>query len=144
MDEIYHIKYVDAYYSYAKKLGRVGLATHDAHGYVKKNGRNIVVAFIKSKKARGKEEVALGLVVPDTALIPKKNTTKNKILEKFKVGMLLAVTWRDIVIFDYTDSRNECSIMYTEGILFKTKDNLIVLKDPETIRMSPVPVRITP
>lgn len=144
MDKIYNIKYVDAYYSYAKNIDETKLVVHEAWGYMKKNGDNIVITFIKWKRTHGKEEVALGLVIPDTALISKKDTFDKKILENFEIGMSVVVTWRDVVIFDFADSRNDCPVMYTEGILLKIENDHIVLKDPETIRTYPTPVKNHP
>lgn len=143
MDKIYNIKYVDAYCIYAKKIGQTKLSIHEAYGYVKKNGNNIIIAIIKRKLAHKKEEVALGLVIPDTALLSYKNNNA-RILADFKMGVLVAVIWRDIVIFDYSGSRNDCPIMYTEGVLFKIEKDHIVLKNPETIRTYPNPIKNHP
>lgn len=144
MDKIYNIKYVDAYYLYVKNIGQTKLSLHEAYGYVKKNNNNIIIAFIKERFAHKREEVALGLVIPDTALISTKNVTNNKILANFKIGTFVTVTWRDIVIFDSSDLRDKCPIMYTEGILYKIKKDHIVLKNPETIRTYPNSIKNHP
>lgn len=144
IDKIYNIKYVDAYYTYAKNISQTKLSLHEAHGYVKKNKNNIIIAFIKRKLAHGQEEVALGLVIPDMALVSKKDTANRKILANLRVGLFIAITWRDIVIFDSGDLRNDCPIMYTEGILFKIEKDHIVLKNPETIRTYPDPIKNHP
>jgi len=144
MDKVYNIKYVDAYYTDKKNLGQTKLSLHEAWGYVKRNGNNIIITFIKKRLSNGQEESALGLIIPDTALISKKYEVKNKIPTNLKIGESIAVTWRDIVIFDSGDLRNDCSIMYTEGILFRIEKNHIVLKNPETVRTYPTPIRNHP
>jgi len=144
MSKIYNIKFVDAYYTFAKKVGKTKLSFHEAYGYIKKNGNNIIVVFIKKILIYGKNEIVLGLVIPSTALISKKNNAKNKLLTNHKIGDAVAITWRDIVIFDSGNLRNNCSIMYTKGILFKINRDHIVLKNPETIRIYPAPIKNHP
>lgn len=144
MDKIYNIKYVDASYTYTKSIDHTKLFVHEAYGYMKRNNDNIIITFIKKKLINGTEETAKGLVIPDTALISKKNTLSNNILLSFKTGKSLAVTWKDIVIFDSGDLRNDCPIMYTEGILYRIEKDHIVLKDPETIRIYPNPIKNHP
>ena len=144
IDKIYNIRYVDAYYIYAKNTSQTKLSLHEAYGYIRRNGNNIIIAFIKKKLTNEQEEVALGLVIPDTALISKKNTDKNKILANFKTGISVAVTWRDIVIFDSGNLRDNCPIMYTEGILLKIEKDHVVLKNPETVRTYPDPIKNHP
>lgn len=144
MSKIYNIKFVDAYYTFAKKVDQTKLSLHEAYGYVKKNGNNIIIVFIRKILTHRKNEVALGLVIPDSALISKKSKAKNKILANHKIGDTVAITWRDIVIFDSENLRNDCSIMYTEGVLFRINKDHIVLKSPETIRVYPSPIRNHP
>ncbi|MFA6270451.1 MAG: hypothetical protein WC657_04565 [Candidatus Paceibacterota bacterium] len=142
-NEVYNIKYVDASYSYAKKIDKTELSLHEAYGYVNKSDNNIIITFIKKKLPKGQEESALGLVIPDTALLSYKDDNA-KILADFKIGMSVAVTWRDIVIFESSNLRKDCSTMYTEGFLFKIEKDHIVLKNPETIRTYPTPIKNHP
>lgn len=51
--------------------------------------------------------------------------------------------WDDIV-FVQNDLRNECSRMYTEGVIFQNNSDHIVIKDPETIRTHPLPIKNHP
>src|ERR1035437_1361998 len=125
IDKIYNIKYIDASYTYAKKISQTKLSLHEAYGYVKKNGNNIIIAFIKKRLAGGREEIVSGLVIPEKAILSTKNVTDDKILADLKTGMPISVTWRDIVIFDSGDLRNDCPIMYTEGILFRIEKDHI-------------------
>lgn len=137
MNQFYNIKYIDAYYSNNKEVGNTKLFLHEAWGYVKKNDNNIIISFIKTKYQNKKDEIKLGLVIPDTALISKNNNINKEIITNLNIGNSIAVTWRDIVFFDYNNPRNSCSIMYTEGILFKTEKDHVVIKSPETIRIYP-------
>lgn len=143
-DKVYNVQYIDGYYTYAKNISQTKLSLFEAYGYVKRNGNNIIVTFIKEKFAHKQEETSLGLVIPNTALISKKDIANKNILSGFKTGMSVAITWRDIVIFDSGDLRNDCPIMYTEGILFKIERDHIVLRNPETVHTYPGSVRNHP
>ena len=149
MDKIYNIKYVDAYYSYAKKLGETKLATHDAHGYVERSGSNIIIIFIKKRDSSNretiekKENIIKGLVIPETALLSVVNTYTSDILMNIVEGSTVKVEWRDVV-YVANLPRYDCSVMYTEGILFKIEKDHIVLKNPETIRVNPSPLKNHP
>ena len=144
MDKTYHIEYVDAYYIYTKNIGQTKLSLFESYGYIKINVDNIIVAFVKRKISNGKEEVGWGLVIPNTALFSMKDTINKEILKNLKTGMSVAVTWRDVVAFDYGSQRKDCPIMYTEGILVRIKSDHIVLKDPETIGIYPGSIRNHP
>lgn len=112
-DKVYNIKYVDAYCTDTKNIAQTKLSLYEAYGDVKKNGNNIIITFIKKIISNGKEETALGLVIPDTALVSKKDTANKNKLTDFKTGESVAVTWRDIVIFDSGHLRNDCSAIKT-------------------------------
>lgn len=149
MEKIYNIKYVDAYYTYAKSIGKIKLSHHEAYGYVEKNADSLIIFFIKrrgssSKKTIGKKEnIVKGLVIPDKALVSVADTYKTDILKNVKEGMSVAIMWRDMV-YVANVSRYDCAIMYTEGVLVKAGGNYFVLKDPETIRIHPKPVENHP
>lgn len=163
MDKIYSIKYVDAHYSYEPDLYTKEYYTHkedlrvestavshlSAYGYIKKYGSDIIVAFIKKKGVsltetieKG-EDIIKGLIIPSTALLSKVQTCNQDVLKGVKIGSRVAVTWRDVV-YVANQPRYNCSSMYTEGTLYKTEGNHIVLKDTETIRTHPVPVMSHP
>ncbi len=144
MGKIYNIKYVDAYYLYSKEVDNTKLSLHEAFGYVKKNGNNIIITFIKKRDSDEEKDTILGLAIPDTALISKENIVNKNIFVDFKIGMSVSVKWRDPVIFDKSNLRNDCPIMYTEGILFKIEKDYFVLKNPETIRIYPTPIKNHP
>lgn len=150
MSKIYNIKYIDAYYidsSYGhnKKLKKTKLFLHEAFGYLKKNGNNIIVTFIKENEVNNKDkkdrkkDIIKGLVLPNTAIVSLSSTSKINITKKIPVGSCVAVNWRDMV-FVANQPRYDCSVMYTEGILFRVEKDHIVLKNPETIRAYPKPI----
>ena len=149
MDEIYSVKYVDAYYIYTKSIGKTKLSLHEAHGYMERNGDNIIIIFIKKRWANNrrvmneKGNIVKGLVIPDTAVVSTVGTYKNDILKNVITGSPVTVTWRDVV-YVANLPRYDCSTMCTDGILFKIEKDHIVLKDPETIRMYPMPVKNHP
>ncbi|MCR4306739.1 MAG: hypothetical protein NUV42_02100 [Candidatus Yonathbacteria bacterium] len=148
-DKVYNVSYTDAAYFYKKPIGKTKLSLHDAYGYVKKNGNNIIVTFIKKRgenrppKIDKKTDIIKGLVVPDTALMSVVKTFKTDILKNVPVGANVEVTWRDVVYVANTPTY-DCPIMYSEGIVHKIEKDHIVLKNPETIRVRPTPVRNHP
>lgn len=163
MDKIFNIKYIDAHYSYEpdlytkeyylrkEDLKKQSTALHffSTHGFVEKHNNNIVVAFVKENGVSIKETIEKGekiidgLVIPDTALLSRVDASDSNILKGVKIGSRVAVTWRDIVRV-VSQSRYDCSIMYTEGTLYKKESDHIVLKDTETIRTHPMPAKNHP
>jgi len=163
MDKIYNIKYVDAHYSYEpdlytkeyyadKKDLRVkstSVYPFSAYGYVERHGSDIVFAFIKKKGVslketiENKEKIAAGLIIPDIALLSTARLFSHSVLKGIKIDSRVAVTWRDISVV-LGGLQYDCAIMYTEGILYKIEKDHIVLKDTETIRVHPMPVKNHP
>lgn len=149
MEKIYSIKYVDAYYSYAKKISETKLSAHEAYGYVEKHADNFVIIFIKKRKIsnkktiEGNKNIVKGLVIPCTALVSSVDAYKTDILKNITAGSSVAVTLRDVV-YVANMPRYDCSIMYTEGVLFRIEKDHIVIKNPETIRVYPRPIKNHP
>lgn len=149
MKKISNIKYVDAYYVYTKDIGITKLSLHEAHGYVERNGRNIIIIFIKKngtnngEAIKNNENMIKGLVIPDAALLPAIDKYNGDTLNNATVGSSVKVEWRDIV-YVANLPRYDCSIMYTEGTLFRIEKDHIVLKNPETIRIYPTPIKNHP
>ena len=65
------------------------------------------------------------------------------ILKNLKEDSTVEVIWRDIV-YVANLPRYDCSVMYSEGSLFRIEKDHIVLKDPETIRTYPSPTKNHP
>ncbi|MBI2046212.1 MAG: hypothetical protein HYT28_02235 [Parcubacteria group bacterium] len=145
MEKIYNIRYIDAYYIYDKNIDETRLVPHNAYGYMERNGNNIIIIFIKKRRTDNKKIVSEkrniieGLVIPDAAPLSIVNTHKTNILRNVIEGSFVAITLRDVVHVTNIP-RYDCSIMYTEGILFKIKKDHVVLKDPQTIRIYPTPI----
>lgn len=149
MDKICSIKYVDAYYSYEKNIGETKLSFFEAHGYVERDENDIVISFIKerglpfSKIINEKRNIIKGLVIPAKALISVVSNYSTNILSNIHEGSMVEVTWRDIVYIANLP-RYDCSTMYTEGSLLRIEKDHIILKNPETIRTYPTPVKNHP
>lgn len=138
MPKIYSIKYFDSAFSYEKEMSKNSkLKVHECFGYVKEEKTHLQVSFIQcsidSKKCNTE-----GLLIPKNALTSKKVT-----LKKIPPGSKISVTWEDIVHFKNT-LPEKCSTMYTEGILIEQNKNYLTIKDPETIRINPKPIRNHP
>ncbi len=149
MDKVYNIKYVDAYYTYAKDIKETRLPLHEAYGYVERNGSNVVIIFIKKRgtdikrSMDEKEPIVKGLIIPDVALIPVAETSAVNMLKGIAVGTSVTVVWRDVICVANMPIY-ECSVMHSKGVLYRIENDHIVLKEPETMRMSPAPIRNHP
>lgn len=163
MDKIYNIKYVDAwssydsdlyadkYYTYKKDLKTKSTSVYffSAYGFVERHGSDIVVAFIKKKgiplkeTIEKKEKIIDGLIIPDGALLSKATLFSHSVLKGLKMDSRVAVTWRDPTYIKRLPEY-DCSILYTEGTLYKIEKDHIVLRDTETIRVHPMPVKNHP
>lgn len=143
MSKIYNIHYVDAYYSYDNEIGETKLSPHEAYGYVEKNNDNLVIIFIKKGGAEKDQNIIKGLIMPNTALISTLGSVGNDILSNVEVGSRIKMEWRDIV-YVANQPRRDCSMMYTEGVLVKIEKDHIVIKNPETIRAYPKPIKNHP
>lgn len=163
MDTIKHISYADAHYSYEKDLYTKEYYSHkkdlaqsptslhlfSAYGYVENYGNSIIVAFIKKKgiplleTIKKGEKVIEGLVIPNAALLSNVRTFGHDVLKGTPIGSRVAVTWLDVVHVANL-AQYDCSRMYTEGTLYKIENDHIVLKDTETIRTHPLPVKNHP
>lgn len=147
--EVYNVRYTDASYSYAESLGTVSLPVQEAFGQVRRNGNDIIVSFIWK---RGEVEFAeinkdvniiKGIVIPGAALLSAQGTNIPDKLKDVEIGMSVAVTWRD-VIYVANNPVYESSIMRSKGDVYKVEKDYVVLKDPETMRVSPSPARKHP
>ncbi len=155
IEKTYNAEYVDAYCSYTKtitKINGTSLLVCNAYGFVERNGDNIIIVFIKKHRSsvkkliRGKGKIIEGLVIPDTSLVShiKKHKKKDsKILKNISINSSVSVVWRDVVHVANMAVHN-CFTMYTEGILIRIESDHIVLKNPETIRAEPPPIKNHP
>lgn len=150
-DKIYKIKYTDAYYidsSYGrtKKLRGTKLPINEAYGYLKKEKDILIITFLREKgaiKINKSKDLIQALILPETALVSVTKKFKTKKLKKIKIGDTVMVTWWDVV-YVQNMAVYEPSIMYTEASLIGIKRDHIVLKDPETIRIHPLPIHNHP
>jgi len=150
MKLVSNIHYTDAYYiSEPVATPVTNLPHHEAFGFVKKGvDESIIISFIK--KCDGGEDnaehdpdhIVRGLIIPETALLSRQNDYLEE-LKSLKTGEEAAVTWKDVVHVANM-SRNSSSIMYTEGLFVDNHSDHIVLKDPETIKIHPTPVKNHP
>lgn len=138
MTKIYSIKYFDSVFSYEKETSKNSeLKIHECFGYVQDKKTYLQVSFIQCKIDSKKCNIE-GLLIPKNALISKRVKTKN-----IPIGSKIAITWEDIVHFKNTLPK-KCPKMHTEGILIKQNKNYLIIKDPETIRINPKPIKNHP
>lgn len=142
MDIISNIKYVDAYYAYAKEIGETKLSVHEAYGYVEQVKDSIIVVFIKKRGSYIKDaikeggDIIKGLILPDTSIVSALDTFDTDILKNITENTKVKIEWRD-VLYVANSPRYDCSIMSTDGLLYKIKKDHIVLKEPKTTRVYP-------
>ncbi|NNM83955.1 hypothetical protein HKL94_01945 [Candidatus Parcubacteria bacterium] len=149
MDNISNVIYVDAAYSYSKDIGQTKLAPHEAYGYVERSANNIIIIFIKKRGSDNSltiaagEPIIKGLVLPDTALVSIASAHKTDLLKGIAIDSSVAITWRD-VRYVANVSEYECAVMNTKGIVYRIENDHIVIKDPQTTRTYPNPVKNHP
>lgn len=148
MSNICNIKYVDAWYTYEKDVGKTVLPPHESYGYVEKKGDDIIIVFIKRLGSEPRstinagEPIVKGLVIPDKALL-SASSAQPHLLKSAPSGSRVTVTWRDIR-YVANVSEYQSAIMRTKGVLHAIEKDHIVLKDPNTSRLYPTKKRIHP
>lgn len=131
MNQVITIQYIDALYFTEKKLDYNNFVIHRAIGKLISFNDHITISFIEKNKLPEK-----GLLLPKEALILEKRSNKfNQELENLssKVGIDIGIYWKDIVYFIKGKVPDECTNMYSEGILFSTTPDAVIVKNPGTI-----------
>lgn len=144
MKNFSHIYYTDAYYILEEPDRLITkLPKNEAFGYITKaKNNNIILHFIKRADGIDSKKIIKGLVLPVNSINSENKKYINE-LNSLKIKQHVSITWNDVVFVE-NEVREECSIMYTEGILFKNELDHIVIKDPETVRTHPLPIRNHP
>jgi hypothetical protein len=143
MNQFSKIEYTDAYYILEEPdILQTKLPKNEAFGYVEKNENNIVVHFIikKDSKASSNIKIVMGLVLPISSIYTQKYL---KELDDIKENSSVALTWKDVVFLQNDEIRG-VSTMYTEGIVIQNNSDHLVIKNPETLRIKPEPVKNHP
>lgn len=127
MKKIIFIEYIDALY-YTDRLGFKDFPRHFCIGnLVEKTKKHILISFIE----KGKGLIEEGLLIPTEALINQKN----KKIKKFnlKVKEKIGIFWKDIVYFKNNKIPKESTLAYSEGDVFSTTRDAVILKSAKTI-----------
>lgn len=143
MNKFLKIQYTDAYFILEEPdVLQTLLPKNEAFGYIEKKENTIVVHFIlkKDSKASPNAKIVMGLVLPISS-IDTQNYLKE--LDDIKENSSVALTWEDVV-FLQNDEMRELSTMYTEGIVIQNNSDHLVIKNPETLRIKPEPVKNHP
>lgn len=143
MNQFSKIQYTDAYYILEEPdMLQTKLPKNEAFGYVEKNENTIVVHFIikKDSKTLSNSKIVMGLVLPISS-IDTQNYLKE--LDDIKENSSVALTWEDAVFLQNDEIRG-VSTMYTEGIVVQNNSDHLVIKNPETLRIKPEPVKNHP
>lgn len=140
-EQIYKIKYFDAYYLYDRECPKTKLSVHEAYGYVEKYKGTIIVHFIK-KIENVNDRIIKGLFLPKNSLV-SRSTLSSQVLKDVKLHSKVSLEWDDVDIAANISIR-ESSIMKTVGILEAIELDHIVLSNPDTKRIYPLPEKAHP
>ncbi len=139
MNEIIAIRYIDACYSEKKKLSSSKLITHYSIGKLISATKDFLVISFTEKDGIPWR----GLLLPHGALVfDKKNKIsevvgiKNKI-KKIKKKTSIGIFWKDLIYFENGVLPKSYSLMYTEGELFSVTSSSVIIKNPETVNITP-------
>lgn len=133
------VYYYDAYYLHTQEYKSTRPLLHEAYGFVTEDIDDIVVEFILPQKETT-NDVIKGLVVPRGALrVQVQNATFPHDTESM-IGTQVYVYWRDVVYVANMPQR-ESSTMETCGILTGSHEKCIVISQPRTTRIDPLPER---
>ncbi len=139
MDQIVAIRYIDAFYSEEKKLSSSKFITNYSVGKLVSTTRDFIVLCFAEKDGIPWR----GLLLPHEALIfDEKNKTsepanvKNKV-KKIKKNTPVGVFWKDLVYFENGVLPSSYSLMYTEGKVHSITSKAIIIRNPETINITP-------
>jgi hypothetical protein len=136
-EKVSHIKYIDAYYSYDTNLKKVNFPVHEAYGFSRRNAvGDYIIAYIREVFPTP-NKIAAGLIIPEGSLLSSFNKAAKSVFN-FELNSNVSIKWRDIVIFHNGD-RSDSSVMETTGILHEVSDSYVVIKDPKTFRLTPLP-----
>lgn len=141
MSQVHRVKYVDAAFLYSKEVPEVRLRDQEAYGYVAELDDVYVINFIKKSGispdeiARSKMDVVKGLIIP-------KPVHRVEIDDSY-IGKRIRVHWRDVV-YVANLPRFQYSVMESVGVVEKIGDEVILLENPITQRISPSPAERHP
>lgn len=139
MNKVVFVRYVDASYFEEKKLPNDKFIIHHAVGKIIASPKeSVMLCFTKRNGIPWS-----CLLLPCGALILDK---KNEVIEvariKGKINKLekntsVGVFWKDIVYFQNGVIPQAPSLMYTEGKVFSVTRDAVIIKDPETMNITP-------
>jgi hypothetical protein len=137
MDRIACIKYFDAYYLLIHDYKETKLLIHEAHGYLSETNDAFVLEFIKNN-SNNSEELIKGLLIPKKALVSQVQNHTNQHLFQIPSGVEVSILWQDIV-YVANLKRDELSLMETTGTFVGQKDHCVVIRNPKTKKIHPLP-----
>lgn len=142
MDRIAHIKYCDAYYIFIHDYQETRLVLHEAYGYVTEKNNTFFLGFIKNNSKNSGEPIR-GIIIPKKALVSEVQNPSNQDLFQIPSGTKVSILWQDIV-FVANFKREEYSLMETIGIFVGIKNYCVVIKNPKTKKVHPLPEKKHP
>lgn len=144
MQKLICLKYTDAYYLYdtVPPLD-IKLPIYEAYGYIEHVRDHIILHFIRESDPDEQYTLSAhlvhkGLLIPNSAII-EKNVASNDVLSKDLIlNSEVEILWNDIVKLanSFQDSP---SIMRTSGKIATYSKEFIVLENPITVRVYPLP-----
>lgn len=139
MDQIIAIQYIDAFYFEENKLSNDKFITHYSVGKLINVSKKFVTLSFTEKDGIPWS----GLLLPCEALvldkgneIPELSRIKSKI-NKIEKNTSVGVFWKDIVYFENGIVPQSPSLIYTEGKVFSITADAVIIKNPETMNVTP-------
>lgn len=144
MQKLICLKYTDAYYLYDTVLPQeIVLPIYEAYGYTEYIKDHTILHFIKKFDSINQynsivQFVHKGLLIPNSAIIEKKIDSNYFLFKEIILNTTAEVLWNDIVKLanNFQDSP---SIMKTLGKIIICSKDYIVLENPVTVRVHPLP-----
>lgn len=135
--------YTDALFFYKKPKNWPRLGEYLTIGKLIKTTKEYILVEYTSKN----NHTERGLLIPKSAIIYRKQLKKkprNKYVSLMKKGVVVGITWKDIVYFDDGVIPKSATEMYSEGSIVSIKYDYIIFRNENTLALTEYKVRNFP
>ncbi|MCX6739300.1 MAG: hypothetical protein NT098_04620 [Candidatus Parcubacteria bacterium] len=136
------VRYFDAYYSLGgRPLTR--LISCESYGYAEKIDGAVIVRFAKGVSADIHDKTMQGHMIPKRNLISESKNFDASLFDGLVQNSNITVKWSTSAKY-HGEANPEISIMKTEGTLEANENDRIVIKNPKTKSIQPLPEKEHP
>ncbi len=136
------VRYFDAYYS-LKGRPFTRLISCESYGYAEKIDGAVIVRFAKGVSADIHDKTMPGHMIPKRNLISESKKFDASLFDGLVQNLNITVKWSASAKY-HGESNPEISIMKTEGILEGNESDRLVIKNPKTKSIQPLPEKEHP